>query len=122
MFKVFLNPETPETGSCEAGYFVPDDGKPHGNINQKGFVMTETRTIKKKGVCYICGHEDTWFHKDKERGFVLDCDMCGKVFCGKCFAKNIGKDEHEKMMRGTDKILCPGCYRKYHGYNLHSDY
>lgn len=27
---IVINPETPETGSCEAGYFVPDDGKPHG--------------------------------------------------------------------------------------------
>ena len=28
--KLFIiNPETPETGSCEAGYFAPDDGKPH---------------------------------------------------------------------------------------------
>lgn len=30
VLKFIINPETPETGLCEAGYFVPDDGKPHG--------------------------------------------------------------------------------------------
>lgn len=30
--KLFItNPETPKMGSCEAGYFAPDDGKPHRN-------------------------------------------------------------------------------------------
>ena len=36
-WKLLFNPETPETGSCEAGYFVPDDGKPHGTQTRKEF-------------------------------------------------------------------------------------
>ena len=31
VLKFIINPETPETGSYEVGYFVPDDGKPHRN-------------------------------------------------------------------------------------------
>lgn len=31
VLKFIINPETPETGSCEVGYFVPDDGKPYRN-------------------------------------------------------------------------------------------
>jgi hypothetical protein len=63
-------------------------------------------------VCGFCGWEGKWDLRDEIHGDLWGCEMCGRVFCSKCFVDRLGTDAYWNMMQSGGYILCPDCEEK----------
>lgn len=62
--------------------------------------------------CDFCGWESKWYLHDEIYSELWGCEMCGRVFCSKCFMDQFGVDAYWDMMQGGGYILCPDCEEK----------
>lgn len=67
--------------------------------------------------CDICGFEAKWDETDEIYGDLWSCEsehhnyeICGNIFCSKCFMDKYGYNAYIEMMRDHDYIKCPDCY------------
>lgn len=62
--------------------------------------------------CDFCDYETDWDKADEEHGVMWECECCGKHFCTKCFERTQGAESFAKMMKESNKVLCPDCYKE----------
>ena len=62
--------------------------------------------------CDICGFEMKWDESDDIYREVWSCEVCGEIFCSKCFKDAHGDNKYYEMMRSGEYIRCPQCFEK----------
>lgn len=62
--------------------------------------------------CDTCGFEMKWDESDDIHGEVWSCEVCGKIFCSKCFKDAHGDTKYYEMMQSGEYIRCPQCFEK----------
>lgn len=62
--------------------------------------------------CELCGFWGDWEETDDIHGDMWGCEVCGKVFCSKCFKDTHGEKKYYEMMQSGEYIRCPECFEK----------
>lgn len=62
--------------------------------------------------CDICGFTGKFDAHDEAHGDLWGCEECEDTFCSKCFTDKFGDREFDRMLKQSDKVLCPACWKK----------
>ena len=74
-------------------------------------------SLEKEGVytCEFCGFSEGWEETDTVHGDMWSCEVCGKIFCSKCFKNACGDEKYNEMMQSGEYVRCPQCFEKAEG-------
>jgi len=65
--------------------------------------------------CDECGFEEKWDTHDDHRGDIWECEYCGKHFCTFCFMSVADQEVFDRMLHGTDRVVCAKHYLEITG-------